>query len=306
MALKDYLRKEIVEEADLGYISTEERDRRLVIFDGTGTIAADRGNAPHAITRPSGSNSKLSTSDDDPTLITKRVSTKGEASDVLAYLAKPKEEKGLPGVVVIHENKGLTPHIEDVTRRFAREGFVAIAPDLLSRRGGTPKFATASDATAALKDIQLGELDDDLMTTVSFLASDGSVSSENIGVVGFCFGGGMAWRLVTRDTRVKAAVPFYGVNPNLKYVPKIEATVLAIYGELDARINAGIDDITEAMQAANKTFEKIIYPGAQHAFHNDTNPERYHPEAAKQAWQKTLEWLRRWLTSANPTVNGFQ
>lgn len=295
MALEDYLRDEILEEAGLGYISTEERDRRLAIFDGTRTTATGPGNTPFVSTQTSGSNSELSASDDDPDLITGRVSAKGETSDVLAYLAKPKEGINLPGVVVIHENKGLTPHIEDVARRFAREGFVAIAPDLLSRRGGTPKFATPTDATTALKDIPSADLDDDLMATVSRLASDDSVDSENIGVVGFCFGGGMAWRLVTKDTRVKAAVPFYGVNPNLKYVPKIEAAVLAIYGELDARINAGIDDITDAMEAANKTFEKIIYPGAQHAFHNDANPERYHPEAAKQAWQRTLEWLRRWL-----------
>jgi carboxymethylenebutenolidase len=133
------------------------------------------------------------------------------------------------------------------------------------------------------------------MATVSFLASDPSVNPNNIAVVGFCFGGGMAWRLVTKDSRIKAAVPFYGVNPNLKYVPKIEAAVLAIYGELDERINAGIDDITQAMENANKTFKKIIYPGAQHAFHNDANPDRYHPQAARQAWQETLDWLRQWM-----------
>ena len=292
MALSDYLREEILEEADLGYISAEERDRRLAVFDGEKNGSSTQKKAP---TTSNASGSKNPGLDTDPNLYTAMVSAKGERSDVLGYLAKPHEATSLPGVVVIHENKGLTPHIEDVARRFAREGFVAIAPDLLSRKGGTSRFASPTDATAALRDIPSAELDEDLMATVSFLASDPSVNPNNIAVVGFCFGGGMAWRLVTKDSRIKAAVPFYGVNPNLKYVPKIEAAVLAIYGELDERINAGIDDITQAMENANKTFKKIIYPGAQHAFHNDANPDRYHPQAARQAWQETLDWLRQWM-----------
>lgn len=290
VALSDYLREEILEEADLGYISQQERDRRLSVFDGSGPNGVAVLSAQN-----SGEKSEPQVPEDDPSISTARVSTKGEESDVFSYLAKPKEGKGLPAVLVIHENKGLTPHIEDVARRFAREGFVAAAPDLLSRKGGTSQFATPVDATTALKGISGNELDQDMMAVVSMLASDSAVDPERIGVVGFCFGGGMAWRLTTRDTRIKAAVPFYGVNPNLKYVPNITAKVLAIYGELDDRINAGIDEITEAMAKANKPFEKIIYPGAQHAFHNDANPDRYHPEAAKQAWQRTIEWLRRWM-----------
>ena len=293
MALSDYLREEILEEADLGYISTEERDRKLAVLDGRMNSS---GAHKEALMSAEPSGSKDPEFETDPNLYTAMVSAKGERSDVLGYLAKPNQATSLPGVVVIHENKGLTPHIEDVARRFAREGFVAIAPDLLSRKGGTSRFATPTDATAALRDIPSGELDEDLMATVSFLASDASVNPENIAVVGFCFGGGMAWRLVTKDTRIKAAVPFYGVNPNLKYVPEIEAAVLAIYGELDERINAGIDEITQAMEKANKTFKKIIYPGAQHAFHNDTNRDRYHPQAARQAWQQTLDWLRQWMS----------
>ena len=292
MALSDYLREEILEEADLGYISAVERDHRLAVFDGEKNGSSTQKKTP---TTSNASGSKNPGLDTDPNLYTAMVSAKGERSDVLGYLAKPHEATSLPGVVVIHENKGLTPHIEDVARRFAREGFVAIAPDLLSRKGGTSRFASPTDATAALRDIPSAELDEDLMATVSLLASDPSVNPESIAVVGFCFGGGMAWRLVTKDSRIKAAVPFYGVNPNLKYVPKIEAAVLAIYGELDERINAGIDDITQAMENANKTFKKIIYPGAQHAFHNDANPDRYHPQAARQAWQETLDWLRQWM-----------
>ena len=298
VALNDYLRDELLEEAELGYISPDERDRRLAAFDHIVSSGEPKPSKASVTSsqRPDDA-SQTSVANDDPEITVARVTAKGNEAEVYAYMAKPREGNSLPGVVVIHENKGLTPHIEDVTRRLAREGFVAIAPDLLSRRGGTSQFSNPADATTALRDIRGQELVEDLMAVVSLLASDEAVQPERIGVVGFCFGGGMAWRLITQDPRIKAAVPFYGVNPNLKYVSKIEASVLAIYGELDDRINAGIDEITDAMELNKKTFEKVIYPGAQHGFHNDTNPDRYHPEAARQAWQRTLEWLRRWLPS---------
>ncbi len=105
----------------------------------------------------------------------------------------------------------------------------------------------------------------------------------------------MAWRLITKDSRAKAAVPFYGPNPPLEDVPNIEARVLAIYGGLDDRINAGIEDVAAAMDQNGKVFEKIVYPVAQHAFHKDANPDRYHPEAAGASWERAIEWLRRWL-----------
>ncbi len=296
MALHDYLRDEILEEAELGYISVHERNCMLAAFDAVESVRDSNVNKASATgAQNTAGESQNPISDAYPDLITARVKAKGNQSEVSAYMAKPRKGSGHAAVIVVHENKGLTPHIEDVTRRLAREGFVAIAPDLLSRRGGTSQFSNPVDATAALKGIRGQELVDDLMTVVSMLASDASVQPQRIGVVGFCFGGGMAWRLITQDSRIKAAVPYYGVNPNLKYVPAIQASVLAIYGELDERVNAGIAEITEAMEQNHKTFEKVIYPGAQHAFHNDTNPGRYHPEAARLAWQRTLEWLKLWL-----------
>lgn len=294
MELNDYLRDEILEEADLGYISPEERDRRLNAFENAlnGQLAGGVGTALLSA-QTSTSNSRAESVDSD--IVTIRGTAKGKDSDVLTYLAKPKEGAALPGVIVIHENKGLVPYVEDVARRLAREGFVAVAPDLLSRRGGTGAFADPADATSALGTIGRDELVEDLIAAVSYLASDDSVQPERIGVIGFCFGGGMAWRLITKDSRVRAAVPFYGPNPPLEDVPDIKASVLAIYGGLDDRINAGIDDIVLAMEQNNKEFEKIVYPGAQHAFHNDANPDRYHPEAAAASWERALEWLRRWL-----------
>ncbi|TAN30124.1 MAG: dienelactone hydrolase family protein [Actinomycetota bacterium] len=294
MELQDYLRDEILEEAELGYITLEERDRRLSVFDDALGNAQGLHSAS-AVLSAQNPISEVQVEELEGDIIAWRDRAAGSESDVLVYAAKPKEGKSHPGVIVIHENKGLVPYVEDVARRFAREGYVAVAPDLLSRRGGTGSFSDPSEATTALGTIGRDELVEDLISAVTFLASDESVSPQRIGVVGFCFGGGMAWRLITKDARIKAAVPFYGPNPPLEDVPDINASVLGIYGGLDDRINAGIDDIEAAMSENNKVFEKIIYPGAQHAFHNDTNPDRYHPEASIDAWQRALEWLSRWL-----------
>lgn len=291
MELKDYLRNEIVEEASLGYISEEERNRRLEAFDRMATTTADPANSKPVLdivaTSSLGSPELI-----EGNVVTYRLVAQAGQNQVLNYLAKPHNPGRYMGVLVIHENKGLVPYIEDVSRRLARDGFVAMAPDLLSRRGGTGSFSSPEDVTAALATIDRDELVEDLMASVSLLQSNESVDPEKIGVIGFCFGGGMAWRLITRDSRISRAVPFYGPNPPIEDVHAIAAQVLAIYGGLDDRINAGIPEIEKAMNDSGKIFEKIVYQGAQHAFHNDANPDRYHPEAAEQAWEKAVSWLR--------------
>lgn len=203
-----------------------------------------------------------------------------------------------PAVVVVHENKGLQPYVREVARNLAGHGYVAVAPDLLVRAGGTEKFETEDSAVAALGKLDHGVLAADLKATVAFVRGLPGVDGERIGAIGFCFGGGMVWRLVTIEPCVGAAVPFYGRNPALTAVPQIQAAVLAIYGELDERINGGIGDIEAAMAENGKTFSKIIYPGAQHAFHNHLNPRRYHPEAAAAAWTECLAWLDKNLDLA--------
>jgi carboxymethylenebutenolidase len=135
----------------------------------------------------------------------------------------------------------------------------------------------------------------DLRATVSHLAADPGVREDAIAALGFCFGGGMAWRLATRDDRLRAVVPFYGPNPPLADVAAITAPVFAIYGELDARITGGLPDIEESMASNGKTFEKMVLPDAQHAFHNDTNPQRYNPQAAAVAWAAAVDHLTAWL-----------
>jgi carboxymethylenebutenolidase len=200
-----------------------------------------------------------------------------------------------PAVLVVHENKGLQPYVREVARNLAGHGYVAVAPDLLARAGGTGGFGTEESAVEALRALDQDVLAADLKATVSHVRGLPGVDPQRIGAIGFCFGGGMVWNLITLDPDVRAAVPFYGRHPSLSAVPQIQAPVLAIYGELDERINDGIGVIEAAMAENGKTFSKIIYPGAQHAFHNHLNPRRYHPEAAAAAWTECLSWLDKYL-----------
>lgn len=291
MELRDYLRDEILEEAELGYLSQQERDRRLAVFDSGGNVSQNAATSPAK--QQDGHQPFVDPS--DPTISIRQETLKDPKGDLLIYCAKPHGNGQYPGVIVVHENKGLVPYVEDVARRLAKQGFFAIAPDLLSRRGGTSSFSDPAEATTALGTIDRNDMISDLMSAVDYLENSHEVDAKKIGAIGFCFGGGMVWQLITKDKRVKAAVPFYGPNPPLEDVQEIAAKVLAIYGALDDRINAGIPKIEEAMTSSGKTFEKLIYQDAQHAFHNDTNPDRYNQRAAEDAWTQATSWLDRWL-----------
>jgi carboxymethylenebutenolidase len=286
-SLNDYLREEIEEEARLGYLSDEESTRRVRLLD-----TAVRGTAAAAT---SSSSAAAPGSFDDGTVRAAWEEIDGAAGPLGIYLAAPAGGAAAPGIVVIHENKGLVPYVQDVARRLAAAGFVALAPDLLSRAGGTGSFGDPAEATAALGKIAPEDMVADLRAAVSYLEASDAVANGALGVLGFCFGGGMAWRLITKDQRLRAAVPFYGPNPPLADVPAIKTPVFAVYGALDARITGGLADIEAAMAEHGKVFEKIVLPGALHAFHNDTNPDRYHPEAAEQAWSAALDHLNVWL-----------
>ena len=231
---------------------------------------------------------------DDPSLEGGMVTFPMGAVTVSAYLARPKFRGPAPGAVVIHENRGLLEHFKDVCRRLAKLGYVALTVDLASAEGGTAKYSDLAQVTAILGRTPPEQLVAMLNAGVAYLQGLPSVRKDRIGVVGFCFGGGMTWRLATSNSSVRAAVPFYGPNPPLEDVPKIRAAVLAIYGELDTRIDAGIPAIREAMQRAGITHEIVIYPGANHAFFNDTG-DRYHETSAKDAWRRTVAWFERYL-----------
>lgn len=231
---------------------------------------------------------------DDPAVQAGPVEFAGQdGAAITGYLARPQGDGPFGVVLVCHENRGLTAHIEDVTRRVAKAGYVGLAVDLLSRSGGT--LAVGNENVPGV----LGQTDpdqfvQDFLSGWEYLKSVPGAQPERVGMVGFCFGGGVTWRVATKMPELRAAVPYYGPHPPLGDVPDIQAPILAIYGENDARINAGIPAIEAAMLEHNKVFEKMIYPGADHAFHNDSGT-RYDPEAARDAWARTLAWFDSYL-----------
>jgi carboxymethylenebutenolidase len=236
----------------------------------------------------------VTVSPDDPRIEAGPVEFPGEAGTLFGYLSRPREEGPHPAVLVIHENRGLLPHFPDVTRRLAVEGYTALAVDLLSREGGTGAFANSDQARDALGEISQEQLIADLNAGVEHLQSLPSVRPERVGVMGFCFGGGLTWLLAVRNPEVQAAVPFYGPSPPLEEVPNLTAPVLGIYAEDDSFVNPGVPELEAALEQHQKEYRFITYPDTRHAFFNDTG-ERYNPQAASQAWNETLAWFDQHL-----------
>lgn len=225
--------------------------------------------------------------------------------DVRAYLVRPAtpNEEGaqpapeaagagpFPAVVVVHENRGLNPYIEDVARRLAKAGFLALAPDGLSSVGGYPGNDTEGRALQEQVDPIL--LMNDFLAAVDWIRTH-ELSTGNVGITGFCYGGGVANAAAVAIPELKAAVPFYGRQADPADVPNIQAPLLLHYAETDERVNAGWPAYEEALKANGKTYEAHIYPGTNHGFHNDSTP-RYDQAAADLAWQRTLDWFTRHL-----------
>jgi carboxymethylenebutenolidase len=230
---------------------------------------------------------------DDERIETSRIEYPGETGPMTAYLARPAHvDEPLPAVVVIHENRGLNPHIEDVTRRLAVQGFLALAPDGLSRLSGTPE--DPDKARELIYTLPREGARADFLAAVEWLAGRESCNGR-VGCVGFCWGGAMAGQLAVHSPRLAAAVVYYGSQPAAEDVPRIEAPLLLHYAGLDERINAGIEPFVAAMNAAGTDYELYLYEGANHAFNNDTNAARYDEAAAKLAWSRTVEFLGRHL-----------
>ena len=208
------------------------------------------------------------------------------------YLAREKGGKKRPAVIVIHENRGLNPHIEDVTRRIAKEGFLAFAVDALSPLGGTPP-----NEEEAIKLIGTLKMDDTVAryaAAVQFLSANPE-STGRVGAVGFCWGGGIVNRLAAAGTTLAAGVAYYGMQPPADEVPKISCPLLLHYAGLDQRIDAGIPAFEAALKANHKVYELVMYEGANHAFNNNTNAARYDKAAADLAWGRTVGFLRKYL-----------
>jgi carboxymethylenebutenolidase len=225
-------------------------------------------------------------------LFTERITYPGINGDMQAYVARPKEEKPYAAVVVIHENRGLNAHIEDVTRRAAKAGYLAIAPNALAPLGGTP--ANEDEARTKFQQLKPEDNLQNFIKVFDYLATRKDCNGI-YGCVGFCWGGAMSNNLAVNVPALKAAVPFYGRQPSADDVSKMKAAIQLHYGGLDERVNAGIPAYEEALKKNNITYELYIYEGAQHAFHNDTAPTRYNEAAAQLAWQRTLDFFAKHL-----------
>jgi carboxymethylenebutenolidase len=229
----------------------------------------------------------------DPRVQGQDITYPGRGADMKGYLVQPVDQKGKLGtVIVVHENRGLNPHIRDVARRVALEGFLALAPDFMSPLGGTPDnedkvrelFATLDPAQVAANAV----------ATVAFLKGykDGN---GKVAAVGFCWGGGTVNTLAVNAPDLAAAVAYYGMQPKSEDVPKIKAALLLHYAGLDTRTNAGIDAFKKEIDAAHTEYAVYVYEGANHAFNNDTSAARYDKQAADLAWSRTIAFLKEKL-----------
>jgi carboxymethylenebutenolidase len=216
----------------------------------------------------------------------------GTSGKMRGYLVQPTSEGPFPSVIVIHENRGLNPYIEDVARRFAAEGFLALAPDGLFPVGGYP--GNDDDGRALQRSLDQGMLKQDMLNSARFLKSH-ELSSGKLGSVGFCWGGGTTnYLAVEMGADLSAAVPFYGAAPNSEDVPRIQAALMIQSAEDDPRINAMWPDFEAALNANQKSFERHLYPGTRHGFHNNSTP-RYNEAAANLAWERTVAFFREEL-----------
>lgn len=233
--------------------------------------------------------------EDDERLQTEEITWPGaDGVEMSGYLAMPADAADpLPGVIVIHENRGLNPHIRDVARRMALEGFVALAPDFLSPEGGTPE--DEDQAREMIGALDAAQTTANAVATVEFLGNHEATNGQ-VGAVGFCWGGGLVNELAVNSPELDAAVAYYGRQPDTGDVPRIEAPLLLHYAGLDDRINAGIEAYSEALKAAEKNYTIHIYDDVNHAFNNDTSAARYNEEAALLAWQRTVDFFKEHLS----------
>jgi carboxymethylenebutenolidase len=292
--LQRYLVEEAVEDYEEGRLT--RREALKAIAGVTGAMLATQILEAHAQGAPAAkapSSSAPLVAPDDPSIVAGVAEFPGVGTRLAGYLARPNQPGRFPIVLVCHENRGLTRHIEDVARRVAKAGYVGLAVDLLSREGGTAKHAFDAvpgilGKAAPARHVQ------DFQSGLAYARSQPSARGDRVGMTGFCFGGGVTWRVAAGVPDLRAAVPFYGVPVQEPDVPGIGAAVLAIYAGLDDRINQNIPAIESAMQKHGKTFRKIVYPNVNHAFHNDTG-ERYNAAAAKAAWGEALAWFAKYL-----------
>lgn len=286
--------KELVEEYRDGKISRREFIQKAVVL--TGSLAAATS-LIDSLLSPSAYAAQVEPN--DPDLTSGPVQFPGPAGTIFGYLTRPKASGKYPAIVVIHENRGLNNHIRDVARRLAKERFVALAPDFLSRKGGTEKVNPKDEGLANIREVApTNAVAEDTGAAVAYLKGLSEVRGDRVGVVGFCWGGQMTFNAATRVHGLRAVVVYYGRSPSpLDLVEKIEAPILAHYGGEDKPTSNAVPATEAAMKKYHKSYTYKIYPGAKHAFNNDTAPDRYHPEAAQEAWSRTVEFFKKQLQS---------
>lgn len=297
--MQQYLVEEAVENYQAGAISRRELLRRAALITGSVAVAQSlvSGLAPVALaappTRPE-VQAGVTVSPDDPDIAAAAIDFPGDDTTLKGYLAHPRGAGPFAAVLVIHAQGGVNAHVADLTRRFAKQGYVGLAIDLLSRQGGTDAFADNAQIAGALGQAPPAQIAGDLDAGVTHLANLPYVRPQSIGAVGHCYGGGQTWRLAVSNPNVAAAVPYYGANPPLDAIPNLRAPVLAFYAGNDERLNAGIPALEAALTAAGKTYEIVMYPGTEHAFFNDTGAV-YNAEAARDSWSRMLAWFGQYL-----------
>jgi carboxymethylenebutenolidase len=230
--------------------------------------------------------------EDDPSLDIKTVGYPGAKGTMSGYIAAPKQGGPFPAVIVVHENRGLNAHIEDIARRVALEGFVALAPDFLSDQGGTP--ADEEAARPMFQNLPAADVTANGVASIAYLKTLPN-STGKVGAIGFCWGGGAVNNLAVASADLLAAVPYYGAQPKAEDVARIKGKIMAHYGGLDDRIDAGIPAFEAALKANHIDYQIFVYEGANHAFNNDTSEARYDKKAADLAWSRTIAFLKQAL-----------
>ena len=235
----------------------------------------------------------------DPSVSSRKVEYPGKAGTVFGYLARPAAQGKYPAIIVIHANQGLNDYTRDIARRLAKQEYIALAVDYLSRHGGTQKVNPKGEGLSNIRELAPWQaVAEDTDAGYAYLKQLPEVRGDRLGLIGFCWGGEMTFSTATEVRGLNAVVVFYGRSPKpLERIEKIQAPMLAHYGGKDPGVNQDIPATEEAMKKYHKSYVYKIYPGAQHGFHTDTSPERYHPEAAKEAWAKTLDFFRKNLQS---------
>jgi carboxymethylenebutenolidase len=284
----------LIKDFSQGLISRREFMQRAVLWTGSVAVASSLLDS----LSPSAAHANQ-VDPNDPALISTDVKYAApDGASINAYVTRPKGDGRRPAVIVVSDNGALDDHNRDVGRKLAKAGYVAIVPDVVSRQGGTGSFSSREAVAKAIGQVNDDNLMKDLLGAHNYIKGQSYVQASKIGVIGFCWGGGKTLLFTTQNKELAATVIYYGPIPkDLDAVKNITAPVLGNYGELDKPISSQVPRLAEEMKKHGKSFDYKIYPDAPHAFNSDTRPDRYRPDAAQDAWARTLEFFKKNLQS---------